>query len=177
MLKSFKISPILLLVSTLCAIPAQAADVTQPVKVVMEVTVASWAENGDPGRTIFSEDLLKTLYSRNFVERYRAAAKFPAFDGGDSPFDYDVITNSQDGCPVKDLSITSQPPKAGVAVVVAKFNNTACFGSEAEYQALQEVRFDVIEEQGKPVIADIHTSLGDNEYGSLLADMEAIAAP
>lgn len=175
MLKALMISTVFALASAGAGV-AFAADVTAPVKAVMDITTANWAENANEPKDIFSADLLGRLFSRDFGDKYRAAAKFPAYDGGDSPFDYDVITNGQDGCALEDTTITPGAPVNGVTPVVVKFKNMSCFGSEAEYQALTEVRFDVVDEGGQPVIDDIHTSLGENEFGSLKADMETIAA-
>lgn len=107
----------------------------------------------------------------------KLASKKPAYEAesgetGD-PFGYDVVTNSQDGCPLVDVSVTPGEVKDGVTDVTAKFKLWACM-DEAEMKAtVDEVHFDVIEENGQPVISDIHR-VGDEGRDSLRAEMAAI---
>ena len=90
---------------------------------------------------------------------------------GDSPFDYDVITSSQDGCPLRDVIVSPEGDKGGVSVVAVRFRLWAC-SSDAESQAkINELKFDVVTEGGKPVIADIHR-LQDGRWDTLVGEME-----
>ena len=156
---------------------AFAADPVEPVKKVMDITVKNWSGEADDWKYILDEDLLTTLFSKEFAAQYREASKKPAYeaengDKGD-PFGYDVITNSQDGCPLQDVEIAAAPPKDGVSDVTVKFKLWACM-DEAEMKAsVDQVNFDVITEDGKPVIKDIHR-VGDEGRDSLLQEMANI---
>ena len=166
------------LFSLTAAAAAFAADMTAPVKVVMDITAGNWAESEGEAeyRDLFDEAQLGRLYSRDFVEKYRAAAKFPAYDEGTSPFDYDVIAGGQDGCPLKDVTIEQKGQEGAATEVDATFKNRTCFGDDAEYQQAATVKFMVVEESGKPVIDDILTQGGDDAaYGSLKDTMAEIA--
>ncbi|UHS61515.1 hypothetical protein HRR99_08305 [Agrobacterium vaccinii] len=164
-------------VTILFSCNAFAADPTEPVKKVMDITVKNWSGEADDWKYIFDEDLLSTLFSKEFIKQYREASKKPAseVESGDKgdPFGYDVVTNSQDGCPLQDVAITAAPPKDGVSDVTVKFKLWACM-DEAEMKAsVDQVNFDVVEEDGKPVINDIHR-VGDDGRDSLLQEMANI---
>lgn len=156
---------------------AFAAEPTEPVKKVMDITVKNWSGESEDWKYIFDEDLLTTLFSKEFAVKYREASKKPAYEAeagekGD-PFGYDVVTNSQDGCPLQDINIIAAPPKDGVSDVTVKFKLWACM-DEAEMKAtVDQVNFDVIEEGGKSVINDIHR-VGDDGRDSLLQEMANI---
>lgn len=57
-----------------------AADITAPVREIMEATKSNWADNNSDWTDIFDASRLDHLYSRDFVARYQAAAQFPAVD-------------------------------------------------------------------------------------------------
>lgn len=135
-----------------------AADFIAPVKEIMEATKSNWADNNSDWTDIFDASRLGRLYSRDFVAKYQAAAQFPAIDDdGISPFDYDVIVNGQDACPIADLSITPKPAANGTTEVIAAFKKSACMDDGTDKNAVTTVRFEVIDEGGKPVIDDIVT--------------------
>lgn len=101
-----------------------AADFIAPVKEIMEATKSNWADNNSDWTDIFDASRLDRLYSRDFVAKYQAAAQFPAVDDdGISPFDYDVIVNGQDACPLEDLRMAAAPVVDGVAEVTVRFKN------------------------------------------------------
>lgn len=152
---------------------AQAADPATPVNEIMQEAVKGWAEEAQAGEDYFSEARLGRIYSQDFAKTYREAAKFPAYDEGDSPFDYDVIVSGQDSCSIKDLSVTAGPPADGKSDVKVTFDNTHCFGERASDWKPSELHFIVIEEGGRPVIDDI-VRIGDS--GSLKAELQAIAS-
>lgn len=154
---------------------AGAADALAPVAAIMQATEANWAGTDGPGRDLFGPDMLASTYSRDFVSRYETAAKFPAYDGGDSPFDYDVIVNGQDGCSLRDIKTEAAAPTGGVTVVTVTFDNSHCFGERAADWRPAQVIFKVIEENGKAVVDDIMRPGPDGD-GSLKAEMEAIAS-
>ncbi|EJJ25122.1 hypothetical protein [Rhizobium sp. CF142] len=133
-----------------------AADATAPVKEIMKDTQKNWAGENSDWIDIFEESTLGRLYSKDFGDKYKAAAQNPAADeDGISPFDYDVIVNGQDACPLQDLSIESGQPANGTTEVTAKFKAATCMEGTPNRDAFTTVRFEVIEENGKPVIDDI----------------------
>lgn len=155
---------------------ALAGDPAVPVREVMDATTTNWQEGDHEFQDLFDEPRLGRLYSKDFVEKYRAAAKFPAYDEGTSPFDYDVIVNGQDGCPLQDTAIAVKGPKDGATEVDATFKNMSCAGTEPEYQKVSTVKFLVVEEGGKPVIDDILTeNFDDGNFSSLKGIMVEIA--
>ena len=153
--------------------PAQAADPAAPVNEIMQEAVRGWAEEAQSGEDYFSEARLGRIYSQDFARTFRAAAKFPAYDEGDSPFDYDVIVSGQDSCSIKDLAVTAGAETEGKSDVKVTFDNTHCFGERAADWKPSELHFMVIEEGGKPVIDDI---VRTGEAGSLKGEMQAIAS-
>lgn len=157
---------------------AFAADPGLPVRQIMDITVKNWSGEAEEWKYIFDEDMLTSVFSRTFADEYREAAKKPAYDSEDKdpgdPFGYDVVTSSQDGCPIADLSITPGEVKDGVTDVTVTFKLWGCM-DEAEMKAMvNEIHFDVIDEGGKPVINDMHR-VGDDGRDSLLQEMAVIA--
>ncbi|MBP1857005.1 hypothetical protein [Rhizobium herbae] len=165
---------LLLVLLACCAFSTvQASDPAAPVNEIMQEAVKGWAEDAQPGEDYFSEARLGRIYSQEFARTYHAAAKFPAYDGGDSPFDYDVIVSGQDGCSIKDLSIAAGPETDGKSDVKVTFDNTHCFGERAADWKPSELHFLVIEEGGHPVIDDI---VRTGEAGSLKVELQGIAS-
>lgn len=168
---------LLLTAAVLFSHSALAAGPADPVQKVMDITVKNWSGDAENWKYIFDEDMLTSLFSKDFVTQYREASKKPAYEAesgekGD-PFGYDVVTNSQDGCPLQEVSVTPGAVKDGVTDVTAKFKLWACM-DEAEIKAtVDEVHFDVIEEDGRPVISDIHR-VGDEGRDSLREEMANI---
>lgn len=156
------------------ALGASASDATVPVKAVMDATVANWSGGDSDWQDIFDDAKLKQFYSKDFVAKYRAAAEFPAVDDGISPFDYDVIVGGEDACPLENLTITPQAPSSGTTEVVAQFKKSTCMGTGAEYQAFTNVRFKVVDEDGRAVIDDILTTDESGNVGSLKDVMQNI---
>ncbi|MGO7212944.1 hypothetical protein ACC817_24350 [Rhizobium ruizarguesonis] len=153
-----------------------AADIIAPVKEIMEATKSNWADNNSDWTDIFDASRLDRLYSRDFVAKYRAAAQFPAVDDdGISPFDYDVIVNGQDTCPLEDLTMAAAPVVDGVAEVTVRFKKSAC-SDAPDAKDYTTVHFLVVEEGGKPVIDDIVTeNIETQARDSLKATMALIA--
>lgn len=152
---------------------ALAADATAPVKAIMDATVSNWAGGDSDWQDIFDDSRLKTVYSKDFGAKYQAAAQFPAADeDGISPFDYDVIVNAQDACPLEDMKLAAQPQKGEVTEVLATFKKATCMGTGADYQKTTTVRFEVIQEAGKPVIDDIITIDDNGSPSSLKSVMQ-----
>jgi hypothetical protein len=154
---------------------AMAADPQAPVKSIMDLATALW--NDDPkveGQDYFDKERLATLYAKPFVDAYKEAAKHPIYDEASGPFGYDVITNGQDGCPLKDVAISTGAETAGTTDVKVTFKLLTCYDDDASKNAVSEVHFDVITEAGRPVIADIHR-ITDGKSDSLLKEMQDIA--
>ena len=158
---------LLLTAAVLFSHSALAAGPADPVQKVMDITVKNWSGEAENWKYVFDEDMLTSLFSKDFVAQYRESG-----ETGD-PFGYDVVTNSQDGCPLADVSVTPGAVKDGVTDVTAKFKLWACM-DEAEMKAtVDEVHFDVVEENGRPVISDIHR-VGDEGRDSLREEMANI---
>ncbi len=172
-MKFAAISALALLIS---ASPVFAADATDPVKDIMDVATSMWSDNPPEDLDYFDKTHLERDFSKAFVAAYEEASKFPAFEEGTTPFDYDVITDSQDGCPLEDLAIRSNGEKDGVTDVVASFKLWTCAEDPSYKDDVTEVHFDVIVEDGKTVINDIHRKR-DGQSDSLLAEMGDIAKP
>lgn len=156
----------------LLATPALAAP-EEPVKAVMDLAVQLWSDNPPEGEDYFDKDHI-AHFSKDFVAAYREAEKYPIYEDGGSPFGYDVITNSQDGCPLKDVSIVPGAETAGKATVTVTFKLMSCYEEDPNKDAVSEVRFDVVTEDGKPVISDIHRMI-DGKPNSLVEEMKEIA--
>jgi hypothetical protein len=151
------------------------ADPQDPVKAIMDLAVALWSD--DPkveGQDYFDKTRLDTLYSKTFADAYREAAKHPLYDESSGPFGYDVITNGQDGCPLKDVNIANLGEKAGMTDIKVTFKLMTCYDDDPNKDAISEVHFDVVSDNGKPVISDIHR-VTDGKADSLLKEMQDIA--
>jgi hypothetical protein len=155
---------------------AFAAAPEEPVKAVMDLATALWSD--DPkadGQDYFDKTRLNTLYSKAFVDIYHQAAKFPIYDDSDGPFGYDVITNGQDGCPLKDVVIAPGATANDLTDVKVTFKLWTCIDDgSVDKNSVSEVHFDVVTEDGKPVIADIHRKGDDGKLDSLVKEMQDI---
>jgi hypothetical protein len=143
-----------------------------PVQRIMDVATGRWKTTEGESGDYF--DKLDRDFSKSFAKAYREASKYPAFDGGTEPFDYDVITSSQDGCPLKDIKIDGGTEKSGITPVAVQFRLWDCAEDAATKAKVSKVRFDVVTEKGKPVIADIHRLDDGGKWDSLVAEMGEI---
>lgn len=170
----------LMALALLVPVCAQAADFKAPVAEVMAAATTNWQDLGTdvdtppPYTDYFSEDFLKRLYSRDFAEKYSKAAKFPAYDDGGSPFDYDPIIGGQDGCALKDVTTAEGQPANGAEDVTVTFDNSHCFGERAGDWQPEKLVFKMIEEDGRAVIDDIERPSFE-EGASLKKEMVEIA--
>jgi len=168
---------IALLIAGVAGLPtlATAADIPPPVKQIMDATVNNWSGDDIEWVDIFDPAKLDKLYSKDFAARYREAAKHPAVDDGISPFDYDVIINGQDACPLEDLKLTPQKTAEGQDEVVVSFRKMGCADGD-EAKAVSTVRFEMVTEDGKPVVDDIMLQDDETkETSSLKSTMDEIA--
>jgi hypothetical protein len=147
----------------------------EPVKAIMDVAQSAWSDNPSENSDYFDATRLNSLYTKAFADAYRAAAKYPVYDEGGGPFGYDVITNGQDGCPLKEVTVTPGATTSGVTDVKVTFKLWTCVADgEIDKNQVSELHFDVVMENGRPVIADIHRTI-DGGRDSLVKEMLEIA--
>lgn len=172
-----RIAPLALLLSLASPLIA-AADVADPVTEVMKITEDNWNTVDSEWTYIFDPEPLARLFSKRFQAAYAQASTHPAYDADNNqpgdPFGYDVVTASQDGCPLKDTTIKTASAIDGVTDVKVTFRQWSCIDDAEIKQSVSEVHFDIIEEGGRPVIDDIHR-VADGERDSLLDEMQVIA--
>jgi len=152
----------------LMPLTAFAASPQDPVNRIMDIAKARWEIS--EGTTTDYFDNLDRDFSKKFAATYRENTKYPAYDEGDSPFDYDVITSSQDGCPLKELTVSPEGDANEVAVVDVSFKLMACAPDPESQARVSELKFDVVTEDGKPVISDVHR-LSEGKWDSLVKEM------
>ncbi|SFB42898.1 hypothetical protein SAMN03159496_03640 [Rhizobium sp. NFR07] len=171
-------SLLLALTLSLLSTVSLAAEAADPVKEVMKITEDNWKSNDSDWKFIFDADPLARLFSKRFQAAYAEASKHPAYEtennGPGDPFGYDVVTASQDGCPLQDVTIVPSAPADGKTGVKVTFKQWTCVDDTELKDSLSEVQFDVIDEDGKPVIDDIHR-VADGESDSLIEEMQSIA--
>lgn len=158
--------------SLLPATPSFAAGADDPVKVLMDLASALWGDKPPEGKDYFDKEHL-VLFSKDFIAAYHETEKYPIYDEGGSPFGYDVITNSQDGCPLKDVTIAPGSETAGTTDVKVTFKLMTCYADDPAKDTVSEVHFKVVTEDGKPVISDIDRII-DGKPASLMAEMKDI---
>jgi hypothetical protein len=171
-------SLLLVLALSLSSTVSLAADASEPVKEVMRITEDNWSSGNGELKSIFDAAPLARLFSSRFRSAYAEASKHPAYetenDGPGDPFGYDVVTASQDGCPLQDVNIAPAPVVGTKIDVTVTFKLWTCVDEPDLKDGLNEVRFDIVEEDGRPVIDDIHR-VADGESDSLIEEMQAIA--
>lgn len=155
-----------------------AADPADPVKEVMKVTEDNWNSNDSDWKFIFDPEPLARLFSKRFQTAYADAAKHPAYETENNqpgdPFGYDVVTASQDGCPLQDVVIAPGVAANDKTDFKVTFKQWTCIDDADLKDSISEVHFDVIDEDGKPVIDDIHR-VADGESDSVIEEMQSIA--
>ena len=158
-------------------VAAQSPDPVAPVKEVMDVTVTNWSDSVEEWKGIFEGDRLNRLYTKEIVDLYKKASEKAAkvFESDEpvDPFDYDVVTNSQDGCPLQDVKISLVGEKDGVSDVLATFKLWTCEDNADTKNIVSEVHFDVVTEGGRAVIKDIH-HIVDGERDSVVDEMQSL---
>ncbi len=155
-----------------------AADPADPVKEVMKITEDNWNSNDSDWKFIFDPEPLARLFSKRFQTAYADAAKHPAYETENNqpgdPFGYDVVTASQDGCPLQDVTIAPGVAANYKTSFKVTFKQWTCIDDTDLKDTASEVLFDVIDEAGKPVIDDIHR-VADGESDSVIEEMQSIA--
>ncbi|TPW28766.1 hypothetical protein FJU08_15630 [Martelella alba] len=163
------------LLGLIAAGPALAGATDDPVAEVMAVTVNNWSPEAAVQEDLFSPDRLKRLFSRDFNARFEKAVAVSGVGDGGSPFDYDVVVNAQDGCPLEDLTISPPLVTGGTTVETARFRFMACIGAEPAYQAFSETRFLLVDEGGHLKIDDIIAISPDGQSLSARAQLDLMA--
>ncbi len=164
-----------------CGAGAALADPVDPVKGVMSLAERIWSDPPATDEYYFDAKNLGQFYSAGFIEAFRIAEKNPAIpvdEGGTEgyPFDYDVITSSQDGCPLKDIKIVAGAASGEATPVTVTFRLWDCLEDAAERERLNALRFMVVNENGRPVINDI-IRVEEGEGISLVEEMREMAMP
>jgi hypothetical protein len=158
--------------SLLPAAPSFAAGPDEPVKAIMDLARALWSDKPPENQDYFDKDHIG-LFSKDFVAAYRETEKYPIYEDGGTPFGYDVITNSQEGCPLADVVIAPGVDAAGPTDIKVTFKLMTCYEGDPGKDALSEVHFKVVTEDGRPVISDIDRII-DGKPVSLMAEMKDI---
>lgn len=153
----------------------RAADVPAPIREVMEVTTVFWSPRTPKLGSIFSEDRLGRLYSRDFVRVYRAAMRHPIYPNGDTPFDFDVIVQAQDSCTPEDTHIRLVGTLGPVRDYEVSFARLGCFDG-GDPNERTTIHFDIVDQDGRAVIDDIVTHEADGKVDSTKVLMANIAA-
>lgn len=151
-----------------------AASPEDPVRRMMELAAAR-LDQQPSGGDYFEAPRLARDYSARFADAYISASRYPAYDDGSgNPFGYDVIANGQDGCPLEDIAYGEHESSGAMTTVTVRFKLWQCVPkTDPSYDSISEVRFDVITEDGEPVIDDIHRHR-DGKWDSLVAEMGEI---
>ena len=171
MARHFSLTSLSFVLLATAVAPALSAP-DDPVKAIMDVATRAWGDNPPENEDYFDKDHIG-LFSKDFVAAYRAAEKFPLFEESTDPFGYDVVTNSQDGCALKDVTITPGAGTAGATDVKVTFKLMTCYTDDPARDDVSEVHFKVVTEDGKPVIADMDRIV-DGKPMSLMAEMQDI---
>lgn len=155
--------------SVLAAGPAAAAEPIDPVVTLMKV--ADGIEGNSEAADYYDEVLLRSIYSRSFVQIYRMAAL------GDDLLDMqgemtgqDEVVVSQDPCEMKDLRIVAGQPKGEVIPVEVFFDVSSCWGNTPD-MTKPALYVHVIEEDGRYVIDNFWNS--DDGEGRLETSVKA----
>ncbi|AJY48069.1 hypothetical protein TM49_09210 [Martelella endophytica] len=149
-----------------------AAAPEDPVREVMSVTVSNWAGDA-PFQDLFSQERLDRLFSDDFKAAYARAMTTPDAEEMGTPFDYDVVVNAQDGCPLRDVTIAPAVSEGDATVVDVRFRFLTCSGEPPANQAWSETQFVIVDEAGKDRIDDI---IATNPEGMTLSARDQLDA-
>lgn len=171
MLKRFPMRALILLLLLLCP-QLYAEDASAPVQRIMDMAVKNWSQE----EFIDYFDAPEPNFSTSFITTYQAATRYPATEGGTDPFGYDVLTSSQDGCPLRNIEIAPPVQEDDKTIVNVSFNGWDCETADPEARnQLTRLKFDIVSENGAPRITDIHRWKKDTqEWDSLVTEMKRI---
>lgn len=129
----------------------QSFDVTAPVREVLAVINKILpSRNKSQARDYFSEDHLTRLFSEEFGNLYRWS-----IDMYYLVLKHDEITGTKNVCPTPKLDIEQVERPDAEWDVVTRFQHESCLENQNKPGAISKIVFQVIEENGRPVIDDI----------------------
>lgn len=135
--------------------PSVAFDPEEPVREIISIAESNFSVPF-PGVMIdyFAKGRLERIYSKDLIGFYKRAIKTEAARqmGGRAP-DFDILTGTQDACPLENISLKTEKPFESSWDVSVTYQYQACWGNPA----LTKTDFIIIEEGGQPVIDDIFT--------------------
>jgi hypothetical protein len=139
------------------AIPALAAP-QDPVRTLLDLASRTFKGSRSATPDYFSAERLATLYSKDFVARYKAATTMMN-DSEDRVLDRDLLTREpSDSCPFEDVKISVGPTDKGITQVLTSFMPYNCKEGDPIQGEIRTVTFVVKREDGRDVIDDIiHT--------------------
>ncbi|MCO6186357.1 hypothetical protein [Rhizobium sp. L1K21] len=140
------------------------ADPMVPVKTVVNIAEKTFDENAekDPSAGDYlTSKVLKANFSSAFVDAFERGSK--RAEENDEPFiDYDPVSGGQDSCPLKDVTYSAPVEKDGAYEITIHFKSIYCFGHEFADE-VDQTRFRVVIENGKPLIDDITNVFPDTD--------------
>lgn len=141
--------------ATPAPVSAAAFDPEAPVKEILSIAQNNFSVPFT-GVTIdyFAEGRLERIYSKDLIGFYKRAIKTEAARqmGGRAP-DFDILTGTQDACPLENITLKTDRPFESSWDVSVTYQYQVCWGNPA----LAKTDFIIIEEGGQPVIDDIFT--------------------
>jgi hypothetical protein len=126
-----------------------------PVRALLDLASRTFESDRSATPDYFSAERLATLYSKDFVARYKAATKMMD-DSDDRVLEGDMLTRESDNsCPFEGLKIDVGPTANGVTQVHAAFEPSNCKEGDPIQGEIRTVTFIVKQEDGRDVIDDI----------------------
>jgi hypothetical protein len=150
---------------------AAAAAPRDPVANLMAAAEHNYTPEIEEAEDYFSPERLKTIYSRAFVKSYEDATA-RAMDNDEGVFEADMITDSQDACPLKDIKIDVKPAEADFTPVHVTFRPYACMKGDPTQSEIKTVIFMTVKEDGRDVIEDIFQTDADKRAWSIKEQMD-----
>jgi hypothetical protein len=144
------------LASCLIGGPACADDVPASIREVMKIESDFWSPK-QPKQSIFSDDRIERLFSKDFVRLYRAAMKHPIYPDGKTPFDFDIIVQAQDSCTLDDMKIAQYEMDRAGNYFEVSFANFGCFDDNGDPKRRTTIYLSLVDEGGRQVIDDVMT--------------------
>jgi hypothetical protein len=155
------------------ASPAFAVDVTGPVRELMKAAATNWSEEGgDEDYT--SEDRMSRLYAPSMASIIEEAVGHASRQNKETVLGYDMLTGSDDGCPLQGLKITQKKPEADFIPVFVEFKPFTCLKANPKQNMLMQVLFMMGEYDGVYKIDEIFRTVKGNEVISVSDEFSAV---
>lgn len=136
--------------------PAHAEEIPAAIQEVMQIERDFWSPK-QPKQSIFSNDRIDRLFSKDFVRLYRAAMEHPIYPNGKTPFDFDIIVQGQDSCSLDDMKIAPYETDRSDNYYEVSFANFACFDDNGDPKRRTTIYLSLVKEDGRQVIDDVIT--------------------